>query len=85
MITSGIVVAMAKRKQTWQKQSCQFCYEEGPNARSPFVVKSTLELKQVPIKNPCQFQKCSEILRWPMISNTLGYWAETWINGKIKN
>ena len=66
MITSGIVVAMAKRKQTWQKQSCQFCYEEGHNARSPFVVKSTLELKQVPINKTVPI---SEMLRNTALAN----------------
>ena len=87
MITSGIVVAghhgqaqadLAEAKLPLLlrgKAQCPSSFRRKIN----FGMK-TSAYKKVPIS-----EVPPEILRWPMISNTLGYWAEAWINGKIKN
>ena len=77
---------MAKRKRTWQRHRCQFCYEEGHNARARFVVKINFGMntsayeKKVPI---------SEMLRNTALANDfkhlglLGRSLDKWENEEL--
>ena len=86
MITSGIVVAghHGPAQADLAEAKLPILLRGRAQCPSSFRRKVNFGMKTSAYEKKCQFRKCSEILRWPMISNTLGYWAEAWINGKIK-